>query len=56
MEVNKYLVKINDKLKQLKTIGLTKNDHKILKKRFNFVWGELKETDPHASDPDKLKA
>jgi len=55
-EVNKYLVKINDKLKQLKTIGLTKNDHKILEKRLNFVWGELKETDPHASDPDKLKA
>jgi hypothetical protein len=54
-EVNKYLIKINGKLKQLKTIELTKNDHNILEKRLSSVWGEPEEADPHADDPAKLK-
>jgi hypothetical protein len=36
-EVNKSLIKINEKLKQLKTIGLTRGDREILESRLSFV-------------------
>jgi hypothetical protein len=53
-EVSKYLVKINDKLKQLKTIGLTRGDHNNLENRLSFVWGKP-EANPHTDNQAKLK-
>jgi hypothetical protein len=40
-EVNKYLVKINGRIEELKTSGLS--DREILKNRLGLVWGESDE-------------
>lgn len=40
-ETDKFLTKINDKVRQLKTNGLTRGDQEILRNgRLSFVWGE----------------
>jgi hypothetical protein len=54
-EVNKSLIKINKKLEQLKTIGLTQGDYDILESQLTFVWGTPEEPNPEASAADKQK-